>query len=478
MRKAHARLQIETGMPPKGLNLHPECPGCAQQLRFPPGKAVVAKCPRCGTEMEWAPGSGFLWFTKPADSASSPTSPPPQRSRKSAAKNGRKPAPKSPTGHRKAARKQSASIQPSPAPSRPDGKKRRGRGKTAFVLLVITGALTAAVFFSREEGLFPLPRRAPPPLEIAVDPAAKIARARAFEAEGRLEAAVETVAGEALAAILAGNLDATDQLITSLQDFGGLSGKTVLGEDIFTIPGLNLKMIRIPRGTYTVGSPEDEPGRNTDEIQKPFALREALWVAATEVTYRQWEGLTGQAYGDLYISAQPDPTAYESRSDEGGRTTYKAIPAASADQPAAFVSWAQAADFCVQLTRRERAAGRIPESYAYQLPGEYEWEVACRAETNGPFAGNRDAMTRYATGRYNRSNPVASLAPNRWGFYDMHGNLWEWCQDEYSGGARRAVRGGSYRSPFADCRSANRSGQDPAVRNAATGFRIALKRSE
>ncbi len=147
-------------------------------------------------------------------------------------------------------------------------------------------------------------------------------------------------------------------------------------------------------------------------------------------------------------------------------------------------------EFCRKLSERERIAGRLPAGYIYTLPTEAQWEYCCRAGTTGPFAGDLGAMGWYAENSGGKAHPVGTKQPNAWGLHDMHGNVWEWCQDRYGAypggevtnpigplsGFGRIVRGGSWKDRTADCRSASRNGLvDPNCRTySLVGFRLAL----
>ena len=126
------------------------------------------------------------------------------------------------------------------------------------------------------------------------------------------------------------------------------------------------------------------------------------------------------------------------------------------------------------------------DAYRYRLPSEAEWEYACRAGTTGDYAGTLNDMAWYAENSENRTHPVGQKQPNAWGLFDMHGNVWEWCEDWYhetysgaptdgsawlSGGEHkyRVLRGGSW-NYYA--RSAIRVYFPPDWRNDAYGFRV------
>jgi formylglycine-generating enzyme required for sulfatase activity len=165
--------------------------------------------------------------------------------------------------------------------------------------------------------------------------------------------------------------------------------------------------------------------------------------------------------------------------------------------PVENVSWLDAVDFCRKLSQK---TGRT-----YRLPSEAEWEYACRAGTTTPFAFgetitpevvNYDGNFPYggaAKGEYRqKTTPVGAFPPNRFGVYDMHGNVWEWCLDEWvdnyngaptDGSARgnihsrdeninRLLRGGSWNNNASNCRSANRNYNAASNRNNNIGFRV------
>jgi formylglycine-generating enzyme required for sulfatase activity len=231
----------------------------------------------------------------------------------------------------------------------------------------------------------------------------------------------------------------------------------------WTVPDLNLEMAYVRPGTFTMGSPANEPGRVNDEgPQTRVTLTRAFWLGQTEVTQAQWEALMGS-----------NPSTFK-----------------GASRPVEQVSWNDAMAFCRKLTERERAAGRLPKGYAYTLPTEAQWEYACRAGTTGLYAGdgNLDDMGWYEGNSGNTTHPVGQKQPNAWGLYDMHGNVWEWCLDWYgnypggrvtdyagpSTGTRRVFRGGGWGRGAAFCRSAFRFKGVPSFRFFILGLRVAL----
>ena len=180
------------------------------------------------------------------------------------------------------------------------------------------------------------------------------------------------------------------------------------------------------------------------------------------------------------------------------------------DCPVEQVSWNDCQEFIGKLNGMVSGGG-------FRLPTEAEWEVACRAGTTGAYAGDLDAMGWYGNnsgnsridalaiwdelkdwGKYGqrivdngcRTHPVTKKQANAWGLYDMHGNVWEWCQDWYgdypsgsvtdpegiSGGSYRVDRGGSWIILARNCRSAGRDYSAPGARGGALGFRLARTR--
>jgi formylglycine-generating enzyme required for sulfatase activity len=223
--------------------------------------------------------------------------------------------------------------------------------------------------------------------------------------------------------------------------------------------GVSMDFMPIASGSFMMGS---ENGEDNEKPVHRVTFAQPFWMAKTEVTQAQYQQIMG-----------------------GIPSHFK-----GSDLPVKHVSWHDAMSFCKKLTERERQAGRLPEGYEYTLPTEAQWEYACRAGTTGDNAGDLDAMAWYSSNSGDKPHPVAAKRANEWGLFDMHGNVWEWCVDDwhdsYDGapsddsrrgdgsGSYRVVRGGSCYDDASICRAAFRSGDGPDGRFGIQGFRPAL----
>jgi formylglycine-generating enzyme required for sulfatase activity len=243
------------------------------------------------------------------------------------------------------------------------------------------------------------------------------------------------------------------------------------------LPGnVPLVLVRIPAGTFTMGSPIGERSREDDETQHQVTLTRDYYIGKYEVTQAQWQAIMAS-----------DPSYFSS----GG------------DYPVEQVSWNDitAPDgFLARLNRHLAGTGQ-PGAGRMRLPTEAEWERAARGGTTTRFSYGdvldcKDVCRPCAThSRYmwwcgdhpGRPAPVGGKQPNQYGVYDMHGNVWEWAQDRYgpfgasaqtdptgpSRGLDRVVRGGGSEVPLANSRSAARRVRPPDDRWAHTGLRLA-----
>jgi formylglycine-generating enzyme required for sulfatase activity len=194
-------------------------------------------------------------------------------------------------------------------------------------------------------------------------------------------------------------------------------------------------------------------------------LTEGYWLGKYEVTQAQWLKVVGS-----------NPSHFK-----------------GANRPVEEVSWTEVTSFCEKLTEMEREAGRLPAGMVYQLPTEAQWEYACRANTTTVYAFGDGLTSAQANisgvGVPGKTTDVGQYTANPWGFYDMHGNVWEWTADWYEKFTRRAVsdpvgpadgsarvsRGGSWDSSADYARSAYRFWLVPAVSDFYLGFRLSLR---
>lgn len=269
----------------------------------------------------------------------------------------------------------------------------------------------------------------------------------------------------------------------------------------------------IPAGRFIMGSPASEPGRRADESPRTLVvLTQGFWMARTHVTIAQWRAVMGtgprthleQLLRDdkRYLFGERLQTLAEYiRFSPEHIDDY--VVKESDDLPMTFVTWEDAREFGLRLTGLERAAGRLADGYEYDLPTEAQWEYAARAGTRGATYGKLEKISWYDAnsmrgyvgrgfalpgGATGGPRDVGGKAPNRWGLYDMAGNVWQWCLDAYSSypggrvvdptgpasGNARVNRGGSFGSSAADERSASRAGNPSMEASAYRGFRIAL----
>ncbi len=215
-----------------------------------------------------------------------------------------------------------------------------------------------------------------------------------------------------------------------------------------TVPGVNLTLVKVARGTFTMGDPPAANGNIGDAgPQTKVTLTQDFWLGATEVTVAQWRHFTnatgyitdaersGEGIWISTLEAKPDPSYYGSQKREKrvkvAGTSWRNPGFASSDShPVVGISWNDAQQFCRWLTEREESGGRVPAGYVYRLPTEAQWEYA--ATTAGaPDPANPDEYSWYRVNSGGAPHPVGTKKPNAWGFFDMQGNAWEWVFDWY-----------------------------------------------
>ena len=257
--------------------------------------------------------------------------------------------------------------------------------------------------------------------------------------------------------------------------------------------GLKMKFVWCPRGSVAMNTVavRKEPGGDIEDIsddppnEKPRPPRVTVhrilvkafvadcWIGKCEVTRSEWKQVMGS-----------EPWSVQAFGQEGD------------DYPVTHVSWDDAVAFCTKLTWQERTAGRLPEGWEITLPTEAQWEHACRARSRTDFYFGDDASKLpehawYVENTRGTAEPfahrVGQKKPNAWGLYDMHGNVSEWCKDDYMqtirGGvnpevttadSERVVRGGSWNDNPTACRCSDRFGNSTSRGSVNLGFRAAI----
>ena len=249
--------------------------------------------------------------------------------------------------------------------------------------------------------------------------------------------------------------------------------------------GIQLEMVMIPNGTFIMGSPETEEGSRDNERPQHQVTIKAFCLGKYQVTQAQWKAVA--AFPQLNRELKPDPSNFK-----------------GANRPVEQVSWEDAVEFCDRLSRHTKRQ--------YRLPSEAEWEYACRAGTITPFHFGQTITTDLANydgtdGKNNEWSGSYGSGPkgvyrkettevgsfevaNNFGLYDMHGNVWEWCQDyphhNYEGAPTdgsawldneessniKLLRGGSWYDNPEHCRSAYRNDYDLDTDDDHIGFRV------
>ena len=291
---------------------------------------------------------------------------------------------------------------------------------------------------------------------------------------------------------------------------GDRAGAEPARPDAVVENSLGMTFVRVPPGTFTMGSPMEEPGRERQETPHEVVISRGFLLGRHEVTVGQFTRFVRDT--DRRTDAERDGKgaygidAAGKIGDMEPQFTWRSPGFVQADDhPVVDVSWDDAQAFCAWLGSSE---GR-----RYRLPTEAEWEYACRAGTTTPYQHGDDpegladrgniadatARRRFPTWTIGIraedghvcTAPVGSFRPNAFGLFDMHGNVWEWCADRYAPGSftaerrtdptgpaagnDRVQRGGGWSSDWPKARSAARIGRDAAgYRGCYLGFRVIL----
>ena len=187
----------------------------------------------------------------------------------------------------------------------------------------------------------------------------------------------------------------------------------------FVLPD-TIEMVKIPAGTFIMGSPKNEVGRGEDETRRTVKISKPFYMAKFEIKQNQYIPLMRPEYKPILrgsgVHGRNLPELHQH-----GAWNSDAVPGS---QVMDAVQWIHAVEFCKKLTERENTAGRLPQGYEYRLPTEAEWEYACRAGTTGAF-NNEQTEKSAKEGRAHR-------ATNKFGLADMHMGVLEWVLDDYA----------------------------------------------
>ncbi len=228
---------------------------------------------------------------------------------------------------------------------------------------------------------------------------------------------------------------------------------------------LGMRLVRVPGGTFLMGSPKSEAHHEPDEVLHRVTLTQTIYVGIGPVTQEEFTRVLG------YNPAR-----------------FQGTPSGGPFHPVEQVSWLEAYEFCRRLSAlpSEASAGR-----SYRLPTEAEWEFLCRAGTQTAYTSGDALLPTQANYSYRvgHTTPIGSYPHNNFGVHDMHGNVREWCADWYlpdyyfgspeqdptgpTSGTTRVIRGGAWDAPSPwHCRSAYRVSQIPEGRSPGVGFRV------
>ena len=247
--------------------------------------------------------------------------------------------------------------------------------------------------------------------------------------------------------------------------------------------GVRMEFVLILPGTFRMGSPPGEEGHTAAETQHVVQITRPFYLAKYPTTQEQYEAIAGN-----------NPCHFCATG--GGKDKVAGLD--TKRFPAESISWNEAKEYCERLTKRD---GR---RRTFRLPTEAEWEYACRAGTTTPYhfgselngkQANCHGNFPYGTDKQGpslgRPTTVGSYPPNAWGLYDMHGNVYQWCEDWYGPNdglsqkdplqtrqppdGQRVLRSGAWDLLAAYCRAAFRDHLGPDAHNASVGFRVAFR---
>lgn len=240
----------------------------------------------------------------------------------------------------------------------------------------------------------------------------------------------------------------------------------------YLVSSVGMKMIWCAPGSFWMGSPKSEQGRSDNEALHKVQVNYGFYLGECEVKQSEWEELDNE----------------------------KPFHWRGPELPVESVTWTEAMNYCDELTQLEKDSSGIGGNWKFSLPTEVQWEYACRSGTQTTFNignniygedANINASIPYGISDKGKKSfntiKCGSFNPNRSGFYDMHGNVWEWCLDWYSpnnlsftdvlipkDGLYKVKKGGSWFNGPQNVRSAKRFYSSQEYRHETLGFRVAL----
>jgi len=242
------------------------------------------------------------------------------------------------------------------------------------------------------------------------------------------------------------------------------------------------EMIVVPRGDFLMGSPDGQ-GKSNEQPPRLVTIPRPFAVGVAPVSRGEFEAFTRS----VKYEVEPGATVLNGRNWEFDPTKSWRDPGFTQrdDHPVVCVSWHDAQAYVAWLTERSRGE-------PYRLPSEAEWEYCCRAGTRTAYSAGNDISAAHASFAAHTTGTASSFRcpPNPWGLQDLHGNVWEWCEDnwhsDYTGNpprdgsvwiggdpSKRVLRGGSWLGYPQYLRSAYRDWEIPAFRDKDVGFRVA-----
>ncbi|MEN8908339.1 MAG: bifunctional serine/threonine-protein kinase/formylglycine-generating enzyme family protein [Clostridiales bacterium] len=287
-------------------------------------------------------------------------------------------------------------------------------------------------------------------------------------------------------------------LIVNIISYDGNKDKLNENDDVKKTDGDNEleneyikeNFVYIEGGEFEMGSPESEDDRDDDELLHKVKL-DSFYMGKYEVTIEKFKKFIEEENYETDAEKEGYSTLYNGedwikKSGINWKDGTDGNEEKNENQPVIHVSWNDAKAYCNWLSEEKNAE--------FRLPTEAEWEYVCRAGTKTPFNTGKYLTTEQANfnNKKKNTNPVGNYSANRWGLYDMHGNVWEWCEDWYNedyydkcnekgtvenpintdSGSYRVLRGGGWNYDARACRSAYRYYGHPSDRNYFTGFRV------